>query len=59
MIKPRPFLKKCLNCKKLFLCSPKSDVLNPADFICPSCRGEKGLLEKGFELLTNVLGKNK
>ncbi|CAM3467898.1 hypothetical protein CAUP111243_05420 [Campylobacter upsaliensis] len=46
MIKPRPSFQKCLKCGEKFLARPKSDALNPLDFICSRCKGERsGLLE--------------
>jgi len=55
MIKPQPFKYKCLHCGYSKIIKPKSDVLNPLDFIneCPKCKSkmdkvELNMLEKIF-----------
>jgi Zn finger protein HypA/HybF involved in hydrogenase expression len=39
MIAPQPFKLKCLKCNYSKVVAPKSDVVNPFDFIstCPKC----------------------
>jgi len=55
MIKPRAFKYKCKNCGFSKIVQPKSDVLNPLDFLneCPKCKNkmdkvELNILEKIF-----------
>lgn len=40
MIKPQPFKYQCSQCGYSKIVAPKSDVLNPLDFIdlCPKCQ---------------------
>lgn len=42
MIRPSPSFKKCWKCGRMFWCHPKSDALTGLEFVCPSCKGEKG-----------------
>jgi len=55
MIAPKPFKFKCKQCGYSKIIKPKSDALNPLDFIrtCPKCnnqmeRTELNVLEKIF-----------
>jgi len=55
MIAPKPFKFKCKQCGYSKIVKPKSDVLNPLDFIstCPKCnnqmeRKELNVIEKIF-----------
>ena len=55
MIVPKPFKLKCNQCGYSKIVKPKSDVLNPLDFIstCPKCnnqmeRKELNVIEKIF-----------
>lgn len=56
MIRPKPFLKKCPKCGKMFLCTPKSDCLNPSDFFCDKCSGKKdtNLISKIISVIKKV-----
>ncbi|MEA3498000.1 MAG: hypothetical protein U9R16_02960 [Campylobacterota bacterium] len=42
MIAPKPFKHKCSECGHTKIVKPKSDVLNPTDWIkiCPKCKAE-------------------
>jgi len=42
MVKPQPFKYKCSNCGYSKILQPKSDVLNPMDFMneCPKCKNK-------------------
>lgn len=55
MIAPKPFKFKCSECGYSKIIKPKSDVLNPLDFIseCPKCKSKMGrvklnMIEKIF-----------
>ncbi len=55
MIQPQPFKFICLKCGHSKIVKPKSDVINPLDFIntCPKCksameRKELSFLDKMF-----------
>lgn len=50
MIAPKPFKYKCQKCGYSKVVKPKSDVLNPIDFIstCPKCNNQMDKIELDF-----------
>ena len=47
MIAPRPFKYKCPKCGYSKIVKPKSDALNPLDYIseCPKCKSKMDRVE--------------
>lgn len=57
MIQPEPFKLVCPKCAYSKTVRPKSDVLNPADFIsiCPKCKVD--MKKTSLNPIENILGK--
>ena len=57
MVQPKPFKYKCPLCGYSKVVRPKSDVLNPADFIniCPKCKTEMKKVE--LSLLDKIFNR--
>lgn len=50
MIAPKPFKYKCPQCGYSKVVKPKSDALNPVDFvdICPKCKAKMERINLNF-----------
>ncbi len=56
MIQPQPFKYKCKDCGYSKIIKPKSDALNPMDFIniCPKCKSK--MKRETLNILDKLLG---
>lgn len=55
MIVPQSYKFKCANCGYIKVVKPKSDVLNPIDFIstCPKCKSK--MKKEKIDIIDEVL----